>query len=297
MADREAQPAGPAFLDLRPLLLSIAYRMLGSYSDAEDIVQEAFLRLHRATTGDGDVEYVKAFLITVTTRLAIDQLRSARASRETYAGPWLPEPVVDEYADLADEAALSDSLSTAFLLVLERLSPEQRAVFLLRDVFGYPFDEIASIVVKTPAACRQIAVRARRHVNEGRPRFDTSPRERDELARRFFAACHDGDLEGLVSLLAADVTFTGDGGGKAKGLPRPVTGRPAVGRLLRAALEQLAQLMIRLEPVHVGGQPGARLSDAEGRLIGVWSLGVAGGEIVAIHSVVNPDKLAHLKPR
>ncbi len=190
-----------AFLDLRPLLLSIAYRMLGSYSDAEDIVQEAFLRLHRATTGDGDVEYVKAFLITVTTRLAIDQLRSARASRETYAGPWLPEPVVDEYADLADEAALSDSLSTAFLPVLERLSPEQRAVFLSPRRLRLPLrgDRVdrRQDAGGMPADRRKGTAPRQRSDGPG----STPHRENaSELARRFFAACHDGDLEGLVSL-------------------------------------------------------------------------------------------------
>ena len=156
---------------LRPLLLSIAYRMLGSFGDAEDVVQEAYLRLHR----EERVESPKAFLTTVTTRLAIDQLRSARRQRETYIGPWLPEPAVDEYVDLADRAALSDSLSTAFLVVLERLSPDQRAVFLLRDVFGYSYDEVAAIIGKTPAACRQLAVRARRHLADDRPRFDAVP--------------------------------------------------------------------------------------------------------------------------
>jgi RNA polymerase sigma-70 factor, ECF subfamily len=277
--------------DLRPLLLSIAYRMLGSYSDAEDVVQEAFLRLHQAA----DIEHAKAFLTTVTTRLAIDQLRSARVRRETYPGPWLPEPVVDAYADLSDDAVLSDSLSTAFLLLLERLSPEQRAVFLLRDVFGYSFDEIGRIVAKTPAACRQLAVRARRHVDEGRPRYEVSRHERDELAGRFLAACRDGDLNGLLSLLAADVTFTGDGGGKGRGLPRPVHGRAAVGRLLLGFFGRFERHAIRVDPTTVGGHPGASLTDAGGALIGVWSFEIAGGEVVAIRGVVNPDKLTHLR--
>lgn len=240
--------------DLRPLLLSIAYRMLGSFGDAEDVVQEAYLRLHRA----GAVDNVKAFLTTVTTRLAIDQLRSARVRRETYPGPWLPEPAVDEYADLSEDAVLSDSLSTAFLVLLERLSPEQRAVFLLRDVFGYSFDEIARIVAKTPAACRE------------------------------------GDLDGLLALLAADVTFTGDGGGKAQGLPRPVHGRDAVGRLLRGMLDQLSRHRITIAPTRVGGHPGAWLTGPGGALVAVWSFEVAGGEVVAIRSVVNPDELGHL---
>jgi RNA polymerase sigma-70 factor (TIGR02957 family) len=280
---------------LRPLLLSIAYRMLGSFGDAEDVVQEAFLRLHRETVEGREVDSIKAFLTTVTTRLAIDQLRSARRQRETYVGPWLPEPVVDEYVDLADSAALSDSLSTAFLLVLERLSPDQRAVFLLHDVFGYSYEEVASIMAKSQSACRQIAVRARRQLEEDRPRFDTSPRERDELARRFFAACQDGQLDGLVAMLAPDATFTGDGGGKGKGLRRPVFGADRVGRVLLGSFGKMARFRVTTEPVHVGGHPGLRMSDADGRTVGIWSLLITDGVVVAIHGVVNPDKLTHLQ--
>jgi RNA polymerase sigma-70 factor (TIGR02957 family) len=280
---------------LRPLLLSIAYRMLGSFRDAEDVVQEAFLRLHRETAAGADVESVKAFLTTVTTRLAIDQLRSARRQREVYVGPWLPEPAVDEYVDLADRADLSDSLSTAFLLVLERLSPDQRAVFLLRDVFAYSFDEVAAIVAKSPAACRQIAVRARRRLADDRPRFEPSARERDELARRFFAACQDGRLSELVTMLAPDATFTGDGGGKGKALGRPVVGACRVGRLLLGAFERLKRLSVAVEPVHVGGHPGLRMTDSAGRIVGVWSLQIADSLVVAIHGVANPDKLVHLQ--
>ncbi|MGZ0146775.1 RNA polymerase sigma factor SigJ [Kribbella sp. WER1] len=275
--------------ELRPLLLSIAYRMLGTFGDAEDVVQEAYLRLHR----EPEVTSPKSFLTTVTTRLAIDQLRSARRQREQYFGPWLPEPAVDEYVDLADRAALSDSLSTAFLVVLERLSPDQRAVFLLGDVFGYSYDELAAILGKTPANCRQLAVRARRRIADNRPRFDPSPRERDELLRRFVAAAEGGDLDALVALLAPDVTFTGDGGGKG-GFPRPVHGAANVARMLIGAFGKFREL--RTEPVHVGGQPALRIHNPGDRTIAIWSFVVADGRINAVHGIVNPDKLTRAQP-
>ncbi|HET6738841.1 MAG TPA: sigma factor-like helix-turn-helix DNA-binding protein, partial [Kribbella sp.] len=233
----------------------------------------------------------KAFLTTVTTRLAIDQLRSARRQREQYLGPWLPEPAVDEYVDLADRAALSDSLSTAFLVVLERLSPDQRAVFLLGDVFGYSYDDLAGILGKTPANCRQLAVRARRRIADNRPRFDPSPKERDELVRRFVAAAERGELEALVDLLTPDVTFTGDGGGKG-GFPRPVHGAVNVARMLIGVFGKFGGL--RTEPVHVGGQPALRIY--ADHTIAIWSFVVADARINAIHGIVNPDKLAHLQP-
>ncbi|MFD7158548.1 RNA polymerase sigma factor SigJ [Kribbella sp. NPDC059898] len=286
--------------ELRPLLLSIAYRMLGTFGDAEDVVQEAYLRLHR----EPEVTSPKSFLTTVTTRLAIDQLRSARRRREQYFGPWLPEPAVDEYVDLADRAALSDSLSTAFLVVLERLSPDQRAVFLLGDVFGYSYDDLAAILGKTPANCRQLAVRARRRIADNRPRFDPSPRERDELLRRFVAAAEDGDLEALVALLTPDATFTGDGGGKG-GFPRPIHGALNIARLVigsfgkftaadSAGLRELGRLTV--EVVHVGGLPALRMLDRTDRTIAIWSFTIADSQVSTIHGVVNPDKLTHLQP-
>ncbi|WP_427896496.1 RNA polymerase sigma factor SigJ [Kribbella sp. GL6] len=282
--------------ELRPLLLSIAYRMLGTFGDAEDVVQEAYLRLHR----EPEVTSPKSFLTTVTTRLAIDQLRSARRQREQYFGPWLPEPAVDEYVDLADRAALSDSLSTAFLVVLERLSPDQRAVFLLGDVFGYSYDELAGILGKTPANCRQLAVRARRRIADDRPRFDPSPRERDELLRRFVAAAEDGDLEALVAVLTPDATFIGDGG-----FPRPVQGALNIARLVigsfrkftgvdSARLKGLGPLTV--EVVHVGGQPALRMLDRTDRTVAIWSFTIADSQVSTIHGVVNPDKLTHLQP-
>ncbi|MFD3399315.1 RNA polymerase sigma factor SigJ [Kribbella sp. NPDC058693] len=276
--------------ELRPLLLSIAYRMLGTFGDAEDVVQEAYLRLHR----EPEVASPKAFLTTVTTRLAIDQLRSARRQREQYFGPWLPEPAVDEYVDLADRAALSDSLSTAFLVVLERLSPDQRAVFLLGDVFGYSYDDLADILGKTPANCRQLAVRARRRIADNRPRFDASPHERDELVRRFTAAAQEGEIDALVELLAPDVTFTGDGGGKAIGLPHPLHGALPVGRMVVTAFGKFPEL--GAEPVHVGNQPALRIHDPSNRTVAIWSFVVVEGRISAIHGVVNPEKLTHVQP-
>jgi RNA polymerase sigma-70 factor (TIGR02957 family) len=286
------------FEELRPIAFSIAYRMLGSVSEAEDVVQEAFLRLHRARDEGQRIESPRAYLSTVVTRLAIDQLRSARARRETYVGEWLPEPLVtspDE--DPARHAEMADSLSLAFLVLLENLSPEQRAVFLLREVFDYPYVRIAEIVGKSEANVRQLAVRARRHVEEGRARFDASREERDELARSFFAAARDGDLEALEALLAQDVVLHGDGGGKVPALARPLHGRARVARTLLAWVRSTARFGgVSLRPVDVNGQPGAMTFDPEGRLINVLALDIAEGQIQAVRSVVNPDKLHHLGP-
>ena len=196
---------GDAYPELRPLLFSIAYRMVGSVSEAEDLVQEAFLRYHRAVAGGAEIGSARAYLSTVTTRLAIDHLRSARVRRERYVGAWLPEPLVTgQEPDPAGHAENADSLSLAFLALLERLSPVQRAVFLLHEVFGYGYAEIGPMVDRSEEACRQIAARARRHIEAGRPRFETSRRQREELAARFFAAVDRGDTEGLVGMLAAD---------------------------------------------------------------------------------------------
>src|SRR5919201_2733309 len=210
--------------ELRPLLFSIAYRMIGSVSEAEDIVQEAFLRYHRAQPTD--VENPKAYLSEVTTRVAIDHLRSARARREEYVGPWLPEPLlVDEHApDPSEQAELADSLSLAFLVLLERLSPVERAAFLLREVFDYPYDEIAEIIDRSEDNARQLVTRARRHVDEERPRFDADRRAQEELTERFMAATMDGDTEGLIELLAADVVAYTDGGGKVQAARKPLHG-------------------------------------------------------------------------
>jgi RNA polymerase sigma-70 factor, ECF subfamily len=286
------------FEDLRPLMFSIAYRMLSSVSDAEDVVQEAFLRYERALAGGDEIESPKAYLSAVVTRLAIDHLRSARVRRERYVGQWLPEPLLtDEGADdPAAHAERADSLSMAFLLLLERLSPVERAVFLLHDVFGYGYDEIAPIVDKSEANCRQLAARARRHVEAEKPRFEASRREREELAERFFAAASDGNLDGLVELLAADVVVYGDGGGKAPQWGRPIVGADHVGRLFVNLGRQMAELGVSIRPHQVNGQPGGVVLDSEGRVVNVISLEIVDGAVQTVRSVINPEKLQHIGP-
>jgi RNA polymerase sigma-70 factor (TIGR02957 family) len=283
---------------LRPGAFGIAYRMLGSVSEAEDLVQEGLLRLHRALEDGEPLESPKAYLSTIVTRLAIDELRSARARRETYVGEWLPEPLItSDEDDPARHAEIADSLSLAFLVLLESLSPEQRAVFLLRDVFDYPYDRIAAIVGKSEAATRQIATRARRHVDDGRPRYEASRRRREALAERFFAAAGDGDLETLESLLAEDVELHGDGGGRVPALARALHGRREVADTLAGWITMAGRAGgVQFRRAMVNGQPGAVVTDADGGLIGVWSLGIAEDRIQSIRSLVNPDKLAHLGP-
>jgi RNA polymerase sigma-70 factor (ECF subfamily) len=281
--------------DLRPLLFSIAYRMLGSASDAEDVVQEAYIRLEGREREGLTVHSERAYLTTVTTRLAIDQLRSARARRETYVGPWLPEPLLTSGRDeTADVAEMADSLSMSFLVLLETLSPVERAVFLLREVFDYGYDEIAEVVEKSEANCRQIFVRARRHVDDGRPRFEATERERNRLADRFFAAVEEGEVDGLVDMLAADVVFYGDGGGKGQGLPQPVYGRDKVVRLVSGFAANFGPLGVQVRRAEVNGQPGVLVLDAEDRLISVLTLDIVDGAVQTLQSVVNPDKLGHL---
>jgi RNA polymerase sigma-70 factor (ECF subfamily) len=288
----------PAAYELRPLLFSIAYRMLGSVSDAEDVLQEAFLRYERALAGGARIDSPKAYLSATATRLAIDELRSARARREAYVGQWLPEPLLTDegVGDPAGAAERADELSMAFLLVLERLGPVERAVFLLHDVFGYGFGEVAEIVGRSPEACRQLAVRARRRVAEQRPRFETSRRERDVLADRFFAAVGDGDVEGLVELLAADVVVQGDGGGKAPQWSKPIVGAGRVASLLAGVGRQIADFGGRLERHEVNGQPGAIVRTSDGQVVSVFSIEIRDGQIQAVRSVINPDKLRHLGP-
>ena len=285
--------------DLRPFAFAIAYRMLGSVSEAEDVVQEALLRVHQTLESGEALASPRAFVATVTTRLAINDLRSARARRERYVGEWLPEPIVDVPAadDPARQAEMADSLSLAMLVLLESLSPEQRAVLLLHDVFDYGYPEIARIVGKKEDNVRQLATRARRHVEQGRPRFETTREQRDALAGRFFAAARQGDLAGLEALLAHDVSLTGDGGGKAPALPRSLRGRTRVARAVVAWVRRIAKVPdTTLRPVEVNGGPGALVLDGEQRVIGVCALEIAGGEIVAVEGIVNPDKLAHLGP-
>ena len=282
------------FEALRPLLFSISYRLLGSVAEAEDAVQETWLRYATTPTAPRSP---KAFLSAVVTRISIDMLRSARVRREHYVGEWLPEPLLeDPYEDPARSAELSDSVSMAALLLLERLSPLERAVFVLRDVFGYDFVEVASAIGRSEAACRQLLVRARRHVESGRPRFEPDHRAREELAARFFDAFRNGDVEGLREMLAADVQLVGDAGGKAPALGRVVVGADKVARLLAQVFPRLDRLHMSLEQRQVNGQPGAILRDSEGRVAFLFALDVLGGQIQTIRSLGNPDKLAHVGP-
>jgi len=282
------------FQELRPLLFAIAYRILGSVSEAEDAVQETWLRFESSAT---QPRSTKAFLSAVVTRISIDVLRSARVRREEYVGPWFPEPLLaDPYEEPSRSAELADSVSMAALLLLERLSPLERAVFVLREVFDFGFPEIASAVGRSEAACRQLAVRARRHMDAGRPRFDADRKEREELASRFFDALREGDLAGLQDLLAADVSMVGDGGGKAPQLARAIIGAGNVARLLASVFPRLARIDVTFEPHEVNGQPGAIFRDRDGKVVHTLALDVLDGQIQKIRMVVNPDKLGHVGP-
>jgi RNA polymerase sigma-70 factor (ECF subfamily) len=291
-------PRETVYEEYRPLLFSIAYRMVGSASDAEDIVQEAFLRLHRETSKGADIDSPKAWLSTVATRLSINYVQSARVRRESYVGTWLPEPLLtDTEPEGVRNAETADSLSLAFLVLLESLGPVERAVFLLREVFDYGYDEIAPVVGRSEENCRQIAVRARRQVDAKKPRFEASRRKREELSRRFFAAIAHGDTEGLIGLLAADVIAYGDGGGKGPAVPRPIYGREKVVRLSLGFGRLADRLHVsEVRHVEVNGQPGAMLMDPEGRPIVVVSLDIVDGLVQTVRAVSNPDKLRHLNP-
>jgi RNA polymerase sigma-70 factor (ECF subfamily) len=295
--ERVERPVGVEELErFRPLMFSIAYRMVGEVGDAEDVVQDAFLRAHRMLADGGEIREPKAFLAEVTTRLAIDHLRSARVRRERYVGQWLPEPLVDEAEPSVEERAEAlETLSMAFLVVLETLSPVERAVFLLHDVFGFDFEEVAGAVGKTPANARQIAVRARKHVEARRPRFETSPERKRELADRFLAAAMDGDVDGLVALLSEDVVMVGDGGGRAGALPEPVTGALRVARFLAGLGRFVRREGYEVEPAVVNGQPGAIAYASDGSVVNALSLDIVDGKVAAIRAVVNPDKLRHLR--
>jgi RNA polymerase sigma-70 factor (ECF subfamily) len=282
------------FEELRPLLFSIAYRILGSVGEAEDAVQESWLRYEASET---EPVSPKAFLSSVVTRISIDVLRSARVRREEYVGPWFPEPLLaDPYQDPERSAELADSVSMAALLLLERLTPLERAVFVLREVFGFGFAEIAQAVGRTEAACRQLSVRARRHMDAGRPRFEADRKEREELAGRFFEAMKEGDVGALRELLAADVQMVGDSGGKAPQWGTGIFGVDNVARVLATIAPLFGRIGVVVEPHQVNGQPGAVLRDRDGRVLNTLALDVQGGRIQAIRSVVNPDKLGHLGP-
>jgi RNA polymerase sigma-70 factor (TIGR02957 family) len=296
-----ADEAGAA--GYRPLLFSIAYGMTGSVGDAEDIVQDAFLGLTRARQAGTTIADPKAYLATAVTRLGINYLRSARVRRETYVGDWLPEPVVVPAGEPgpAEHAELADSLSMAFLVLLEALSPVERAVFMLREVFGYGYPEVARITGKTEVNCRQIFARARQRIAAGGPVRDSAPppawrAEGEEFARRFFEAAAGGDMDALLGMLAPDVVWHGDGGGKAQAIGKPFAGRQRVMRML-AGLHRRGQILgVSLRPAWVNGQPGGVIYDAEGLVISVVELDIADGVIQTIRAVVNPDKLGHIGP-
>ena len=282
------------FEELRPLLFSIAYRILGSVSEAEDAVQETWLRFETSPT---QPRSTKAFLSAVVTRTSIDVLRSARVRREEYVGHWFPEPLLtDPYEDPARAMELADSLSMASLVLLERLSPLERAVFVLREVFGFGFPEVASAVGRSEAACRQLAVRARRHMDAGRPRFEADRQERERLAARFFDAIRDGDVEHLRELLAADVQLVSDSGGKAPQWGKGIVGAENVARVLASMYPPMMQIEVTVEPHEVNGQPGAIFRDRDNKVINTWTLDVLDGQIQMIRTVLNPDKLAHMGP-
>jgi len=282
------------FEEVRPLLFSIAYRMLGSVSEAEDAVQETWLRFEASST---EPRSARAFLSATVSRISIDVLRSARVRREKYVGPWLPEPLLtDPYQDPERSAELADSVSMAALLLLERLTPLERAVFVLREVFAFSFREIASAVERSEAACRQLAVQARRHMDEGRPRFEADRKEREELAGRFFDAFREGDVDGLRELLAADVHMVGDGGGKAPQWKPIILGAENVARVLAALVPPFVRIGGIVEPHQVNGQPGAIVRDRDGKVLNTLALDILDGQIQTIRTVINPDKLGHVGP-
>jgi RNA polymerase sigma-70 factor, ECF subfamily len=287
------------FEALRPTLFALAYRMLGSVSEAEDIVQESFLRGRKAVAEGVQIDSQQAYLSAVVTRLSIDHLRSARARREAYFGEWLPEPILtddDPNLDPAAHAEQADSLSLAFLVLLEQLNPVERAAFLLHDVFGYGYDEIGATIGKGEDNCRQLVSRARRHIDEQKPRFEASQQAREHLAERFFAAVGDGSVDALAEMLAADVVVYGDGGGKGPSWPRPIVGRDRVSRLFAGLGADMSAVGVRMEVHEVNGQPGALVLDPDDRLVNVLSLDIADGVVQTIRSVINPDKLRHLGP-
>lgn len=282
------------FEELRPLLFSIAYRILGSVGDAQDAVQDAWLRYQALPERPAST---RAFLAAVVTRISIDVLRSARVRREEYVGQWFPEPLLDDpYQDPERSAELSDSLSMAALLLLERLSPIERAVFVLREVFGFGFPEIASAVGRSEATCRQHAVRARRHMDAGRPRFEANRNKREELAKRFFGAFKEGNVDELRELLAADVSLVSDSGGKAPQWGNGIHGAGNVARILASLAEPFARIGGVVEPHEVNGQPGAIFRERDGKVINTWALDILDGQIQAIRTVLNPDKLEHVGP-
>ncbi|GGT42403.1 RNA polymerase sigma-70 factor [Streptomyces purpureus] len=279
------------FENHRPMLTGVAYRMLGRVADAEDVVQEAWLRW--AAADHAEVREPRAYLVRITTRLAIDRLRQAQSRRESYVGPWLPEPIVTDFGpaapDTAERAMLADSVSLAVLVVLESLSPLERAVFVLREAFGFPFGEIATALDRSEAAVRQLAARARRHVEEGKPRYDVDPAERRDVTERFLAAATGGDIGALMKLLAPDVRLVGDSGGKAKAPLRVIESVDKVGRFLHAvAQDAVGQFEMRIDEVN--GLP-ALVVLKDGAPDCVVQLEVRDGRVQTVNLIRNPDKL------
>jgi RNA polymerase sigma-70 factor (ECF subfamily) len=272
-------------------MFSIAYRMLGSATEAEDIVQEAYLRYQ--AVAPGSVQSPKAFLSTIVTRLCLNQLQSARVQRETYIGPWLPEPIfteTDARANPQHQAEMHDSISFAFLMLLEELTPLERAVFLLRETFDYEYDEIAAIVGKEPAACRQVFSRAKKHVAEGKPRFTPAPETHRKLLSQFMQAAGAGDLDGLTALLSADVMMWADGGGKARGAAiHPLSGREAVARFVLNST-RFSPPGSQIELAAINGEL-AMIMRAGGKAFAVLSITAGEGQVREIRVVGNPDKL------
>ena len=284
------------FLRYRPLLLSIAYRMLGSMADAEDLVQETFIRWQ--TSSEADVRSPRAYLVTILSRLCIHQLESARVQRERYVGPWLPEPVsTGATADPFDASELQESLSMAFLLLLERLTPVERAAFLLHDVFGYGYEELVGVLSKSEATCRQIVHRARMHVTENRPRFDPAPEQHERLLLEFVAAASSGDMEGLVSVLSNEVVLYSDGGGKANAALRPLHGAMTVARFVLGAIAKSVPKDVSVNIEMVNGQPSVVYRLPQGSAGCVLSVVISGQRISEILVVTNPDKLVHVAAR
>ncbi|SFO20566.1 RNA polymerase sigma-70 factor, ECF subfamily [Geodermatophilus obscurus] len=286
----------PVFDAHRRLLFGVAYRMLGSVADAEDTVQDAWLRWSAADRGD--VADPRAWLVRTTTRLALDRLTSARARRETYVGPWLPEPLLTDTAgDPADDAVLGEQVSLALLVVLESLSPAERAVFVLREVFALPVVEVAGVLGRSEAAVRQLAHRAREHVAARRPRSVAGRQEHREVTERFLAACLGGDVDALLAALAPDAVLLTDGGGRTKAALRPIAGADKVARFLAAvAGEGASSPGLRLELAEVNGLPGVAAWTDAGPFVAM-SLGVADGLVHQVLVVLNPDKLTGLRPR
>jgi RNA polymerase sigma-70 factor (ECF subfamily) len=269
--------------------------MLGTVSEAEDIVQEALLRVHQAVVGGEELESPQAFVTTVATRLAITELQSARARREKYVGDWLPEPLITSGEDPLLRAESADALSLALLVALETLTPEQRAALLLHDVFDYEYAAIAEVIGTTAANARQLVSRARHHVEDGKVRFPVTREQHEALVEKFFAAAQEGDVAGLEKLLAEDVTMTGDGGGKVPALGRTVAGRFRVAKTLANGTREWGRYIgVSAHRVEINGGPGRMYRDASGRVLGVIALTIVDGVVTSIDAVVNPDKLGHL---